>query len=129
MSETSTMAWWREVNERYKGAQSQFLRFFPVPGLNHCGGGAGTGEFDALAALVAAFLACPISVFGGANLGCVGHAGFEGNCANTMIFMSPLILIAGGAVPEPAGWAMMIVGLGAIGAAMRGQRRSLASAA
>jgi len=51
-SAKDTMAWWHEVDDRYKGAQSQFLRFFPVPGLNHCGGGAGTGEFDALAALV-----------------------------------------------------------------------------
>jgi hypothetical protein len=51
-----------------------------------------------LAALVVAFLACPISVFGGANLGCVGRAGFQGDCAVTMVFVSPLILLAGGAI-------------------------------
>jgi feruloyl esterase len=28
-----------------------FLRFFPVPGMGHCGGGAGPSTFDALAAL------------------------------------------------------------------------------
>jgi hypothetical protein len=49
-----------------------------------------------LAALVIGFLAGPISVFGGANIGCVGHAGFEGSCATTMVFLSPLILLAGG---------------------------------
>ncbi len=51
-----------------------------------------------LTALVVALLACPISVFGGANLGCVGQAGFTGGCATTMVFMSPLILIVGGII-------------------------------
>jgi len=51
-----------------------------------------------LAALVVALLACPISVFGGANLGCVGRAGFGGDCAITMVVISPLVLIAGGAL-------------------------------
>ena len=59
-----------------------------------------------LAALVAALLACPISVFGGANLGCVGRPGFQGDCAVTMVFISPLILLAGGVVAGLAtkGW-------------------------
>ena len=66
-----------------------------------------------LAALVVAFLACPISVFGGANLGCVGHAGFEGSCANTMIFVSPLILISGGAIAGllTKGWTGLLMTL------------------
>jgi len=51
-----------------------------------------------LIALVVAFVACPVSVFGGANVGCVGHAGFEGECAATMVFVSPLILLAAGAI-------------------------------
>lgn len=51
-----------------------------------------------LIALVVAFVACPVSVFGGANVGCVGHAGFEGGCAATMVFVSPLILLAAGAI-------------------------------
>lgn len=48
-----TTAWWDEVHARYRGAESGFVRFFPVPGLNHCGGGEGTDEFDVLAAIVA----------------------------------------------------------------------------
>ncbi len=51
-----------------------------------------------LAALVVAFLACPISVFGGANIGCIGRAGFQGDCAITMVFISPMILLAAGAI-------------------------------
>jgi PEP-CTERM motif len=31
-------------------------------------------------------------------------------------------------VPEPAGWALMLIGFGALGAALRGRRRSLAAA-
>lgn len=30
-----------------------FFRFFPVPGMGHCGGGEGPNEFDGLAALEA----------------------------------------------------------------------------
>ena len=51
-SAQDTLAWWGEVDARYKGGEAQFLRVFPVPGLNHCGGGAATGEFDVLATLV-----------------------------------------------------------------------------
>jgi hypothetical protein len=51
-----------------------------------------------LVALVVAFVACPVSVFGGANLGCVGSPGFSGECAITMVFVSPLVLIAAGMI-------------------------------
>ena len=34
-------------------ATQKFFRFFPVPGMAHCGGGTGTSTFDALAALEA----------------------------------------------------------------------------
>ena len=51
-SANDTAAWWNEVHARYRGEESKFVRYFPVPGLNHCGGGAATGEFDALGALV-----------------------------------------------------------------------------
>lgn len=34
-------------------ATQRFYRFFPVPGMAHCRGGAGTSTFDALAALEA----------------------------------------------------------------------------
>jgi hypothetical protein len=51
-----------------------------------------------LGAMVLIALVCPFSVFGGANLGCIGHAEFSGTCAITMIVVSPLILLAGGAL-------------------------------
>jgi hypothetical protein len=66
-----------------------------------------------LAALVVAFLACPIAVFGGANLGCVGNAGFEGNCAVTMVFISPLVLLLGGVIAGvlTRGWTGLLMTL------------------
>jgi hypothetical protein len=66
-----------------------------------------------LIALVVAFVACPVSVFGGANVGCVGRSGFEGDCAVTMVFISPLILLAGGAVAGLAtrGWTGLLATL------------------
>ncbi len=59
-----------------------------------------------LIALIVAFVACPVSVFGGANLGCVGRPTFEGECATTMMFTSPLILLAAGAIAgiSTRGW-------------------------
>jgi hypothetical protein len=35
------------------GATQSFYRFFPVPGMSHCSGGAGPNSFDALAAITA----------------------------------------------------------------------------
>ena len=66
-----------------------------------------------LIALLVAFVACPVSVFGGANVGCVGHAGFEGDCATTMVFVSPLILLAAGALAGfvTRGWTGLLVTL------------------
>ena len=59
-----------------------------------------------LIALGVALVACPVSVFGGANLGCVGQPRLEGTCASTMVFTSPLILLAAGAIAGIAtrGW-------------------------
>ena len=64
-------------------------------------------------ALVVAALACPISVFGGANLGCVGRASFEGDCASTMVGVSPLILIGAGIIAgvSSRGWTGLFVTL------------------
>jgi hypothetical protein len=64
-------------------------------------------------ALVVVVLACPIAVFGGANLGCVGSASFNGSCAVTVIFVSPLILLAGGAIAgiSSRGWTGLLVSL------------------
>ena len=66
-----------------------------------------------LAALVVVGLACPISVFGGANLGCVGHAEFSDTCALTVIIVSPLLLLAGGAVAGilTRGWTGLLFAL------------------
>ena len=48
-----------------------------------------------LIALVIAALACPVAVFGGTNLGCVGQ-GFTSACVMSAIVISPLILLAAG---------------------------------
>ena len=66
-----------------------------------------------LLALVVVVLACPIAVFGGANLGCVGSAAFNGSCALTVIFVSPLILLVGGAIAgiSSRGWTGLLVSL------------------
>ena len=47
-----TLDWWKGVNARTKGAAAGFVRVFPVPGMNHCGGGPATDVFDAFATLV-----------------------------------------------------------------------------
>ena len=48
-----TITYYEDVQKTMGGpAETQsFFRFFPVPGMGHCGGGAGPGTFDALAAL------------------------------------------------------------------------------
>ncbi len=67
---------------------------------------------DLIAFLVVA-VACPTSVFGGANLGCVGHTDFSGSCAATVIFVSPLVLVLGGLIAGIAtrGWTGLLVSL------------------
>lgn len=47
-----TLAWYDEVQRRYRGGAADFARVFAVPGMNHCGGGPSTDGFDALAAVV-----------------------------------------------------------------------------
>ncbi len=66
-----------------------------------------------LVALLVAALACPVAVFGGANLGCVGHTEFAGSCAVTVIFVSPLVLFIGGAIAAVVtrGWTGLLVTL------------------
>ena len=76
-----------------------------------------------------------ISAFGVGNGNCPG----TGNCANFSALADNLALTVGNttrsvnfaavaAVPEPATWAMMLVGFGAIGAATRRSRRKTAIA-
>jgi hypothetical protein len=47
-----TIAWLRDVDQRWQGHASEFVRLFPVPGMTHCGGGPATDDFDAFASLV-----------------------------------------------------------------------------
>ena len=46
-----TIDWWKAVNEGTGGKAADFARVFPVPGMNHCGGGPATDSFDSLGAL------------------------------------------------------------------------------
>ena len=46
-----TISWWNDVNRANNGAASDFTRLFAVPGMNHCGGGPSTDQFDAFTAL------------------------------------------------------------------------------
>lgn len=50
-----TIAYYLDVTKTMGGQASTqaFFRFFPVPGMGHCSGGAGPSSFDALAALEA----------------------------------------------------------------------------
>lgn len=47
---------------------------------------------------------------------------------NNVNYDDPMVRGAFGAVPEPATWAMMLLGFGAIGATLRGQRRTVVQA-
>lgn len=46
-----TIDWWKAVNRRTGGQAANFVRVFPVPGMNHCGGGPATDRYDSLSAL------------------------------------------------------------------------------
>lgn len=48
------LKWYRRLVEENKGLErtQQFARLFVVPGMNHCGGGPSTSQFDAFASLV-----------------------------------------------------------------------------
>ncbi len=69
------------------------------------------GPLRDLIAFVVVALACPVAVFGGANLGCVGSASFSGACAVTVIAVSPIVLLAGGTVAGlvSRGWTGLLV--------------------
>ena len=47
-----TISWWNDLNKANNGAAADFVRLFAVPGMNHCGGGPATDQFDAFSALV-----------------------------------------------------------------------------
>ena len=47
-----TAAWYEALSANHRGRQDSFVRFFPVPGMNHCSGGPSVDQFDALDSLV-----------------------------------------------------------------------------
>jgi feruloyl esterase len=47
-----TVDWWNALNKVEGERASQFVRLYAVAGMNHCGGGPSTDQFDAVAALV-----------------------------------------------------------------------------
>lgn len=51
-SASDTAAWWDRLNRAQGGRAGDFARYFPVPGMAHCSGGAATDRFDGLSALV-----------------------------------------------------------------------------
>jgi hypothetical protein len=50
-SANDTIAWWNAVDRGDRGHAADFVRVFPIPGMNHCGGGPATDRFDGLGAL------------------------------------------------------------------------------
>jgi feruloyl esterase len=51
-SAEDTRQWVERVNRSQDGKASDFARYFPVPGMNHCSGGPATDQFDLLGPLV-----------------------------------------------------------------------------
>jgi feruloyl esterase len=49
----ATIDWYAKLRMNNEGDVSDFARFYPVPGMAHCGGGPATDRFDAFSALVA----------------------------------------------------------------------------
>lgn len=63
-----------------------------------------------LIALVVVAVACPVALFGGSLLGCVGQ-GFDPSCALNAIFISPVLLLCSGAVAGVVsrGWTGLLI--------------------
>ena len=51
-SSDDTRAWYQGLAAANAGDASNFARYFPVPGMNHCSGGPATDQFDMLTPLV-----------------------------------------------------------------------------
>jgi feruloyl esterase len=49
---TDTIDWWTTLDTVERGRAAEFVRLFGVPGMNHCGGGPSTDQFNAFGALV-----------------------------------------------------------------------------
>jgi Tannase and feruloyl esterase len=50
-SVNDTIRWYQKLNANSGGKADAFARLFTIPGVTHCGGGAGLDRFDALDAL------------------------------------------------------------------------------
>ncbi|HET8696550.1 MAG TPA: tannase/feruloyl esterase family alpha/beta hydrolase [Gammaproteobacteria bacterium] len=48
----ATIDWYEKLRVNNGGDVTSFARFYPVPGMTHCGGGPSTDKFDLFAALV-----------------------------------------------------------------------------
>ena len=67
-------------------------------------------------ALVIVALACPLAVFGGTNIGCVGQS-FSGSCITVAVVISPMLLVVAGIVAGVVtrGWTgLLIVAIGTV---------------
>ncbi|MDO9438708.1 tannase/feruloyl esterase family alpha/beta hydrolase [Hydrogenophaga sp.] len=51
-SAEDTRQWFERLNKAQGGKASDFARYFPVPGMNHCSGGPTADQFDLLGPLV-----------------------------------------------------------------------------
>ena len=69
------------------------------------------GVLRDLIAFLVIVVACPAAVFGGSNLGCVGSASFNGDCALNAIFISPVLLLVAGTIAGIAtrGWTGLLI--------------------
>lgn len=50
-SPNAIIGWYRQLMSQY-GQPQQWARLYLVPGMNHCGGGPATDQFDSLSAIV-----------------------------------------------------------------------------
>ena len=48
----ATIDWYEKLNANNGGDATEFARFYPVPGMAHCGGGPATDRFDLFSVLV-----------------------------------------------------------------------------
>ncbi|MFV0386331.1 tannase/feruloyl esterase family alpha/beta hydrolase [Paracoccus sp. (in: a-proteobacteria)] len=51
-SVSDTARWYDRLNANLEGMAGDFVRFYPVPGMNHCSGGPATDAFDLLTPLI-----------------------------------------------------------------------------
>ncbi|SEG69766.1 tannase/feruloyl esterase family alpha/beta hydrolase [Marinobacterium lutimaris] len=51
-SYNDTVNWYNRLDKNYKNGADQFVKLYPVPGMNHCSGGPATDDFDLFTRLV-----------------------------------------------------------------------------